>query len=259
MNCECAICKDNKPFELPKEIVDAAMDGNLVLFCGAGISTENKNVLPFTLYSTVKEDLGLDNEEISFSEIMQQYCNKPNGRKKLLQLIHQRFSYIHSFPEIERQATAFHRELAEIYPIQTIITTNWDTYFEEYCGALPITISEDFAFWDSNSRYVLKIHGSINNLSSIIATKDDYKRCFYELQNGIIGATLKNIIATKTVVFIGFSFGDEDFNQIINFLRNEMGEIYPHIYIVTLDENLSGRLNYKNCTCILTSGTFFSS
>lgn len=84
MNCECAICKDNKPFELPKEIVDAAMDGNLVLFCGAGISTENKNVLPFTLYSTVKEDLGLDNEEISFSEIMQQYCNKPNGRKKLL-------------------------------------------------------------------------------------------------------------------------------------------------------------------------------
>ncbi len=106
---------------------------------------------------------------------------------------------------------------------------------------------------------MLKIHGSINNLSSIIATKDDYKRCFYELQNGIIGATLKNIIATKTVVFIGFSFGDEDFNQIINFLRNEMGEIYPHIYIVTLDENLSGRLNYKNCTCILTSGTFFSS
>ena len=32
MGCECAICKNDKPFDLPKEIVDAAMDGELVLF-----------------------------------------------------------------------------------------------------------------------------------------------------------------------------------------------------------------------------------
>ena len=129
----------------------------------------------------------------------------------LLKRIRERFNYISSFPELERQATAFHQELAQIYPIRTIITTNWDTYFEDYCGAIPITIPEDFAFWDDNSRCVLKIHGSIQNLSSIIATSEDYKKRFSELQNGIVGATLKSILATKTVVFIGFSFGDEDF------------------------------------------------
>lgn len=42
MACECAICKNNKPFTFPKEIIDAALDGELVLFCGAGISTESK-------------------------------------------------------------------------------------------------------------------------------------------------------------------------------------------------------------------------
>lgn len=257
MACECAICKNNKPFAFPKEIIDAALDGELVLFCGAGISTESKNVLPYSFYTSIKNELDVKDESVSFSDLMQLYCNQPNGRKKLLKRIRERFNYISSFPELERQATAFHQELAQIYPIRTIITTNWDTYFEDYCGAIPITIPEDFAFWDDNSRCVLKIHGSIQNLSSIIATSEDYKKRFSELQNGIVGATLKSILATKTVVFIGFSFGDEDFSQIINYLREEMDDIFPHIYIVTLDETLKDRLAYKNSTSIVTSGTFF--
>jgi len=257
MDCECAICKNNKPFDLPKEIIEAAINGNLVLFCGAGISTEGKTVLPFSFYTSIKDELGITDDSISFSHLMQQFCDMPNGRRKLLKKIRDRFKYIHSFPELERQATAFHRELAEVYPIQTIITTNWDTYFEDCCGAIPITIREDFAFWDDNSRCVLKIHGSIQNLSSIIATANDYNKRFKELQNGIIGATLKAILATKTVVFIGFSFGDEDFAQIINYIRDEMGDIYPHVYIVTLDETLKARLNYKNSAFIVTSGTYF--
>lgn len=257
MGCECAICKENKPFSLPQEIIDAAISDELVLFCGAGISTESKTVLPYSFYNSVKEDLQLEDEDVSFCALMQQYCNRPNGRKKLLRKIRERFNYIHSFPELERRATAFHCELASIFPIKTIVTTNWDTYFEDYCGAIPLTIPEDFAFWDENSRCVLKIHGSIQNLSSIVATSDDYKKRFSELQNGIVGATLKTILATKTVVFIGFSFGDEDFNQIINYLRDEMGDIFPHIYVVTLDNTLEDRLLYKNSTSIVTSGTFF--
>lgn len=257
MSCECAICKNHKSFTFPKEIIDAALDGDLVLFCGAGISTEGKNVLPFSFYTSIREELGVESTEISFSDLMQQYCSQPNGRKKLLKKIRERLNYINSFPELERQATAFHRELSQIHLIKTIITTNWDTYFEDCCGAIPITIPEDFALWDNNSRCVLKIHGSIQNLSSIIATSDDYKKCFSELQNGSVGATLKSILATKTVVFIGFSFGDEDFSQIIDYLRNEMGDVFPHIYIVTLDETLKDRLAYRNSTAIVTDGTYF--
>jgi len=242
---------------MPKEIMEAAEQGNLALFCGAGISTEHKNVLPLSLYSTIQEELGIDDSSLSFSELMQKYCNEPNGRRKLLKEIKKRFEYIHSFPEIENRATEFHRELAELYFINTIITTNWDTYFEDYCDATPITIPEDFAFWDNNDRYVLKIHGSISNLSSLVATSDDYLKCFNQLQNGIIGATLKTILATKTVVFIGFSFGDEDFSQILQYLREEMRDFFPHVYIVTLDSTLQEKLNYKNSTCLVTAGTYF--
>ena len=216
MKCECAICKNNKPFNMPSRIVEAAINGDLVLFCGAGISTEGKNVLPYSFYESIKSELGETDDNKPFSSVMQNYCEQADGRKKLLNKIRERFNYIHSFPELERQATSFHRELSEIHPIRTIITTNWDTYFEEYCGAIPITIPDDFAFWDDHSRFVIKIHGSINNLSSIIATKEDYDGCFKQLRDGIIGATIKTILATKTVVFVGFSFGDEDFSQVIN-------------------------------------------
>lgn len=257
MNCNCAICKNNKPFEMPNDIVNAAIEGNLVLFCGAGISTENKIVMPYSFYSEIMNELELDDNTLSFSSLMQKYCNQPNGRRKLIKRIKERFDYIHSFPELEFQATRFHKELSQIYPIKTIVTTDWDTYFEDYCDAIPITSPEDFSLYDSDKRHVLKIHGSINNLSSIVATTDDYNHCYARLTNGVLGATLKTYLATKTVVFIGFSFGDDDFNQLMQYIRKEMGDFYPYFYIVTLDDTLKKRIEYKNSTCIVTAGTFF--
>ena len=256
MDCECAICSNNKPFDMPKEIIDAAVKEELVLFCGAGVSTEKKTVLPHSFYSNIRDELDIT-DDLSFSDLMQKYTDIPNGRRNLLKKIRERFKYIDSFPELHRQATTFHRELSEIYQIKTIITTNWDTYFEDYCGAVPITIPEDISLFDESSRHVLKIHGSINNLSSIVATKLDYDACYERLQNGVIGAQLKSILATKTVVFIGFSFGDEDFSQILKYLKNEMGNVFPHIYIVTIDAELEKRLNYNNCTTIVTAGEHF--
>lgn len=256
MSCNCALCSDNLSFNMPEEIIDAAMSNDLVLFCGAGISTENKNVLPYSFYTAIQNELNVK-DNLSFSEMMQKYCDMPNGRRNLLKRIRERFNYIDSFPELKRQATAFHRELASIYQIKTIITTNWDTYFEDYCDAIPVTIPGDIALVDDKTRHVFKIHGSINNISSIVATAKDYEECYHRLQNGVIGANIKTLLANKTVVFIGFSFGDEDFSKIIEYLRAEMGDIYPHIYIVTIDKTLKDKLGYEHSTSIVTSGTFF--
>ena len=74
MNCKCAICQNNLPFKIPDEIIDAAKRGDLVLFCGAGISTEKRSVLPYSFYTSIREELGLENTDISFSNLMQQYC-----------------------------------------------------------------------------------------------------------------------------------------------------------------------------------------
>ncbi|MBB6218157.1 hypothetical protein HNQ80_004297 [Anaerosolibacter carboniphilus] len=255
-NCECEFCKNKKDFELPSDIIDALIDDELIIFAGAGVSTESKKVYPYTLYREIKNELEIE-DNLSFSKLMSKFCEKTNGRAKLLQKIKNRFDYVTAFPELERTASEFHRELSTIYPIQNIITTNWDDLFERYCGATPIVFPEDFVFWNMPGRKVLKIHGSINNYGSIVATEDDYAKCQERLNSGLIGSSLKLMLATKYIIFIGYSFGDEDFNSIYNSLIKEMNGLIPHAYIVTLDESAVEKFKDMNITPIITDATYF--
>ena len=186
MACECQICKNNLPFDLPSEIIDATISGDLIVFAGAGISTESNTVFKQTLYEDVFTDLNLDEStKLDFPSLMTLYCKQKNGRKLLLEKIHKRFEYCHQFKELYRIATDFHSELSSIYTIDKIITTNWDDYFERECNAIPIVTAEDFAFYKVEARKVFKLHGSISNYGSIIASSEDYNRCYKNLQTGI--------------------------------------------------------------------------
>lgn len=257
---ECSIHKNHHPFSMPDEIIEAVKQGKLVIFAGAGISTENRNVFRCSLYEDILDDLGIEkSQNISFSNLMSKFCEQPNGRSKLLQKIKNRFDYVNSFPELYRTATNFHHELSTIYQANEIITTNWDDYFEKECGAIPIVSPEDFAFWDHPGRKVFKIHGSINNYGSIVATEEDYKKCYRKLRSGLIGSSIKMVLATKVVLFLGYSFGDEDFNKIYNLLRKEMKDIFPHAYIITLDSRVKENFSGSNITPIITDATYFIS
>jgi hypothetical protein len=231
-----------------------------VIFAGAGISTENKTVFPYTLYDEIKAELKIDAAAaVPFSTVMEKYCAQADGRALLLQKIHERFEYISSFQELHRLATIFHKELATIRHIDTIVTTNWDDFFERECGAVPFTTAQDFAFWRLPRRKVLKIHGSINNYGSIIATDGDYKACRESLRDGILGSTLKHILGTKTVVYVGYSFSDSDFIQIYEFLKDEMKDVLPHSYMVTPNEAAKEAIIERGFTPIITSGQHFLS
>jgi hypothetical protein len=188
---------------------------------------------------------------------MSAYCARPNGRAKLLRTIKDRLDYIGSFPELYRQATAFHHELSTIPSVETIVTTNWDTYFEQECGAIPFVSAEDYVFAEMPGRKVFKIHGSIHSYGSIVATREDYERCRKGLATGLLGSTLKLLLATKTLVYIGFSFSDDDFTRIHDALTAEMRGLRPHGYLVTLDRSSPTRFAEKGLTPICTDGTFF--
>ena len=250
---------NNLPFEFPQEVIDACISGNLVVFAGAGISTEQRNVFIDSLYEDLKFDSGIDQKsDIDFPELVSTFCNQPNGRKKFLQKLKYRLDYVHQFPELYSKASRFHKEISTIWSINTFITTNWDDYFERQCGAIPLVTDQDVAaFSDIPERKVLKIHGSIYNYGSIIASNEDYQRCYRQLSKNIIGSQLKSILATKVVLFVGYSFRDFDFNKIYQFIRKELKEVTPHSYIVTLDK--SNEFKDINSTVIRTDASYFIS
>lgn len=258
LNCRCYNCSNNRKFDIPSDLIHDLINVKAILFAGAGISTESPTIFKSSLYSEIKDELDGEIEDDSFPNVMSVFCEqKRNGRKLLLEKVKIRFDYCLKFNELYSDATRFHRELSSLYMIKDIITTNWDTYFEEICHATPIVNSEDYAFNDFPYRKVYKIHGSISNYGSIVATKTDYEKCLLNLKIGLIGSTIKHLLSTNTVIFVGYSFNDFDFNYIIKYLKSELKEIHPHLYIVTLDDNPPKILENFSYTHIKTDGTFF--
>jgi SIR2-like domain len=185
------------------------------------------------------------------------FCERPDGRRELLDRIRARLAYVRSFPELYRRATQFHRELSTLFYVETYFTTNWDDYFERECGATPFVNAEDFAFWNTRGRKVFKLHGSVTNFGSVVATDTDYRRAQRQLQNGTIGAALKLILATKTIVYVGYSFSDYDFLSIHRYVSRELKQIAPVAYIVSLDRSAEARFKGLGLTPIFTDATYF--
>ena len=257
-NKYCAICKNYHDFTPPNDLFKALVNHELVIFAGAGISTENKNVFPSTLYEDVLEELeDLSDPDIPFSAVMSKYCRKTGDKQALIDHIRRRIDYVQSFPELYRSATTFHKQLARLPCIDEIVTTNWDDFFEVNCHATPFVYEPDMAFWDRPRRKVLKLHGSINNLGSIVVTSEDYEKRYQSLNTGLVGSQLKLMIANRKIAFVGYSFGDEDFNRIHSFVRTQLGDFMKKSYIITLDKSNDAKWKALGLEPIYTAGDYF--
>jgi len=252
------MCRDRHAFIVPDHLLKQLSKQNVVIFAGAGVSTETASVFPWSLYDEIHESLGLaEDNKPAFSKLMSLYCARPDGRRELLERVRARLAYIRGFPEIYRAATRFHRELSTLFYVDTYVTTNWDDFFERECGATPLVNAEDFVFWNVGGRKVFKLHGSVSNFGSVIATDEDYRQAQRQLERGTLGSALKLMLATKTIVYVGYSFSDYDFLNIHRYISRELKEIAPVAYIVSLDRSARDRFKKLGLTPIFTDAAHF--
>jgi hypothetical protein len=226
----CKWCALDFEFEMPDELVRAYQRDMLVIFAGAGISTEVPTVLSETLYQRARALAETDAD--SFPQVMQAFQDKFD-RATLVKEIRSRFAYADSFPSARRASRQFHAELATLPQIRDIITTNWDTHFEEECLATPFVIGEDIAYHDLYERRVYKLHGSITNLATLVATEEDYAESLVKLGTNVLGSHVRSILASKTVVFVGYSLTDWNFRRLYDTLRADMGKFTPRAFVVS--------------------------
>lgn len=218
---------------IPAELLEAFCKGQVAVFAGAGVSAEDGKGLKQKLAEYVANETSCSAEDNAFPDRMELLASQPNGRVGLVKLIKERIDNITSFAELRYLATRFHRELATLHPVDTIVTTNWDMFFEEDCGASPFVFAEDMAYWDVPERRVLKIHGTINSYGSIVATTSQYRESRARLQTSIIGSILKLIVCTKTIVYVGYSANDSDFLFLHDFVRGQIKDLQSQPYVVT--------------------------
>ncbi|MBB4570687.1 SIR2 family protein [Rhizobium leucaenae] len=231
--CDCAFCRNEIEFALPPDFLDRLVAGRCVIFAGAGISTENRTHCKTTFYEKIQTEMGVSDSGLDFPSLMTQYCGRVDGRINLIKKIRERIEYFRSFRGFYVPMTRFHRALRPLYMIEDVITTNWDDFFEEESGLRPFVYDQDLPFIESSPRRLIKIHGSISNAGSIVATKDDYKKALLRLEKGALGAYLETLLSTKTIVYIGYSLKDSNYLSIIKSLNKIMGKFSRSSYFVS--------------------------
>lgn len=215
----CDECGDDVDIALPERLVEDVHRGRVLLFVGSGASSETHNVLGgYTFYEHIRSLLGETNAEVAFPDLMSQFVAR-FSRAELLTEFVARLRNIDSHPFFHRRATRFHRAVGQIPFVREIVTTNWDDYFETETGAIPLVEGSDFDYWDLPHRKALKIHGSVLNPGSVVATRDEYDQSLEALRSGALGTAAKQLIATRSVVFVGYSLRDDDIRQVIEALR----------------------------------------
>lgn len=227
----CDECGADADIPLPQRLIEDCHAGKLLLFVGSGASTEAHNVLGDTFYEQIRERLGHKPSDTAFPDLMSAFMAR-FSRAELLTVFYKRLRYIDSHPLFRRRATRFHRGVGEIPFFANIVTTNWDDYFETETGAVPLVHGPDFDFWDLNQRKVLKIHGSVLNPGSIVATREEYNRSLEALRAGALGTAARHLMATHSVVFVGYSMRDDDIKQVVEALREDLDTAARPVYFV---------------------------
>lgn len=206
-------------------------DESCVLFVGAGSSTE-KWPRSCSFYSNIKAMTSLsDSGPHTFPEVMQKFCDERDGGHHNL-LIREAIHYIEHFllsgPE-NRAVSEFSSRLATIPYFKIILTTNWDPFLERALDVLvPMTHDRDLTFWNDRKKQVVKIHGCITQPHTIVATQSDYESCI--AANPLLFNKVRDLMATKTFLFTGFSLKDADFREIWDTITNSLGRFSKLAY-----------------------------
>lgn len=128
--------------------------------------------------------------------------------------------------------------------ISAVITTNYDTFLEKYIFATDFKVfvhqNELFSSDSYNIAEIYKIHGSVSDANSIIITDSDYSH-FAESRKLII-AKMLTLFAESPIIFLGYSFTDENVQLIISeFLGcltfKELEHIAEHFVFISYKRN----------------------
>lgn len=217
---------------IPEALYDDIKAGHVVLFVGAGVTTEGGIYGSPTFYDIIKKKTNYPaKQNPAFPDLMQFFCEKVDGgqRNRLTREILSRVAEFSAPGERNNFATMIPNLVAEFSQFDRIVTTNWDPFFERSLNILvPMVEDRDLAFWDDRKKQILKIHGCVTRPYTLVATRDDYKASIQRYP--LIFNKLRDLIVTKTFIFAGYGLKDSDFRLIFDDITSRLGSLRKLAY-----------------------------
>ena len=217
-----------------ESLFQAISKGEVVLWAGAGLSlyaglpsgVQLREILYEGLTPLEKEEVG---KESDLSHLADEICVLKGNRNYIIQTLKDTFRR-------DFLSTETHKVISQIPHFRNIITTNYDSLFESVYGSgkLNIIFSDDHTpYIDDKKVNLFKIHGDLSAPNSIIITESDYNNFFSkDTEQNTIWSIIKGIIATKSILFIGYSLEDTNVEVVFNKIRDKIGENGKECYFV---------------------------
>ena len=207
-----------KQFE--KIILRELINENLAIFAGAGLSMGSGYVSWKELLRDIATDINLEiDKEHDLLSVAQYHVNK-RSRNRINEKILNEFS-----------EQAIENPMMNVIcrlPIDTIWTTNYDKLIEESMMKInkivDVKITKKNLALNKKRKDVIlfKIHGDKDSPENAIITRDDYEN-FFRNKELFVNRLLSDLVS-KTFLFIGYSFGDPNFEHVLSKIRYELGD-----------------------------------
>ena len=237
-----------------RELIELVASGEAVLIVGAGSSARVGYVTWGRLLEELEDlanqwGVGLNQERkgdaLAYAEDIKSHIrDKTGGLGRYYALLQSLFS-----PK-DPPCKDFHRKLVS-FPFRGILTTNYDTVLEAALGEIEPHSAYDNSFIiEENSagrvheflmamnnrkrmtRRIAHLHGRFDLANSIILSIGDYKRAYglnladeksqqeneWKLRFRLLWA----VLATRRVVFVGFSLGDPYFEEMLKIVSEDL-------------------------------------
>ena len=243
----------NENAERKRELIDLVVSGEAILIVGSGSSARVGYVTWDGLLDEL-EDLanrcgpGLDqtrkNDSLDYAEDIKSHIEKTGSLNRYHGCLYELFK--RKSPPCDD----FHKMLVSL-PFRGILTTNYDTVLEAALGLIfPESASDNSLVIDENSaarvheflmsmnndrrmtKRIAHLHGIFNPASSIILSSEDYRSAYglnltdeeklLQSESKLRFRLLWAVLATRRVVFVGFSMDDPYLNKILEVVSEDL-------------------------------------
>lgn len=198
--------------EMPEELIDAAINGSLVIFAGAGVSMQppeglgNFKELTDSLFDSIDVTNRVVRDEGSSCEVRLEKLASVYGNK-----VYDACARLMS----NNRPSELHRNILKCFdghPMR-IVTTNFDEKFESAARELGIALGDSHSIYYSPAlplgdqfTGLVHLHGVACRPQEMILTESDFGKAY--VTKAWAAHFLVDLFSTYTVLFVGYSLND---------------------------------------------------
>lgn len=155
-------------------------------------------------------------------------CIIASGRNELIRTLKGLYSK-------KPKTNSLHKVISSIPHFNTIITTNYDTLFEDTLeeGCNIIVSDSDLAYYDNRKRSLFKIHGDLKMPDSIIISSADYNNALVYRLGGTYYSTVQTKLIEHHILYIGYSLSDPNINMMLDKIAAVLGQNSKESFFVS--------------------------